>query len=134
MIPERNILTGFSNYFSNNMNNTGTNFPNVVRLVNTLPAQWTNVIQAWERRIISVYAFQGWTNLFILNNGDAYPATSNFGGLTYTYWKGTTSSNTLEFPLGWDRVDIIMDGTETTTAFSIILPTTFISSSVDVHY
>lgn len=27
VIPERNILTGFSNYFSNNMNNTGTNFP-----------------------------------------------------------------------------------------------------------
>lgn len=38
VIPERNNLTGFSNYFSNNMNNTGTNFPNILRLVNTNPS------------------------------------------------------------------------------------------------
>lgn len=95
VIPQRNQLTGFSNYFSNNLNNTGTNFPNVLRLVNTNPAQWQNVIQAFERRIISVFAYEGWTSLFTLTSGDPYPATSNIPGFTYTYIKGTTASPTL---------------------------------------
>jgi|JI7StandDraft_1071085.scaffolds.fasta_scaffold265778_1 hypothetical protein len=38
VIPQRNRLTGFANYFSNTLNNSGTNYPNVVRLVSTTPA------------------------------------------------------------------------------------------------
>lgn len=110
VIPERDLLTAFSSYFSNNLNNSGMNFPNVVRLVNTNPAQWQNVIQAWERRIISVFAYEGWTNLFLLSNGDAYPATGNIAGFTYTYMKGTSSSIDISYPIDWDRVDIILDG------------------------
>jgi hypothetical protein len=47
VIPQRNQLTGFANYFSNKLNNSGTNYPNVVRLVNTNPSQWNNVIQVF---------------------------------------------------------------------------------------
>lgn len=134
VIPQRNQLTAFSNYFSNNLNNTGTNFPNVLRLVNTNPAQWQNVIQAFERRIISVFAFQGWTNLFTLSNGDPYPAASNIPGFTYTYIKGTTATPTVQYPIDWDRVDIVLDGSESNSTFSIILPTTFITNTAAYQY
>ena len=53
------------------MNNTGTNFPNIFRLLSDDTAQWQNVVQAYERRVISVFAYQGWRNLFTsLENGD----------------------------------------------------------------
>lgn len=134
VIPQRDQLTGFSNYFSNNLNNTGTNFPNVLRLVSTTPAQWRNVIQAWQRRIVTVFAYQGWTNLFTLNNGDEYPAASNIPGFTYIYVKGTTASPTLEYPIDWDRIHVILDGSEYNNSFSIIFPTTFITNTVSYHY
>jgi hypothetical protein len=68
------------------------------------------VIQVFERRIISIFAYQGWTNLFTLTNGDAYPAASNIANFTYTYQKGTSSSILTSYPIDWDRVDIILDG------------------------
>ena len=92
VIPEREQMTSFANYFSNDLNNTGTNFPNILRLVSSDQTEWQNVVQAYERRIISVFAYQGWTNLFSLENGDPYPAKSNIAGFTYTYRMGTSSS------------------------------------------
>lgn len=57
-----------------------------------------------------MFAYEGWTNLFLLNNGDAYPASGNIAGFTYTYKKGTSSSIDINYPIDWDRVDIILDG------------------------
>ena len=112
VIPEREQLTNFGNYFSNDLNNSGSNFPNVFRLVSDATSQWQNVVQANERRMISVFAYQGWTNFFTtLSNGDAYPAASNIPGFTFTYKKGTTNQLNEEFPLDWDRIDIVLDGT-----------------------
>lgn len=75
------------------MNNTGTNFPNIFRLVSSSTAQWQNVVQAYERRIISVFAYQGWRNLFTyLASGDSYPGKSNIAGFTYTYREGTSAN------------------------------------------
>lgn len=59
---------------------------------------------------------------------------SNIPGFTYTYIKGTTASPSLEYPLDWDRINIVLDGTETSTAFSILLPTTFITNTLSYHY
>ena len=130
VIPEREQLVNFGNYFSNDLNNSGSNFPNVFRLVSDSTTQWQNVVQANERRIISVFAYQGWKNFFTtLANGDSYPAASNIAGFTFTYKKGTTNQLNEEFPLDWDRIDVILDGTETTTDFSIIFPTTFITAA-----
>lgn len=130
VIPERDELGSFGNYFSNDLNNTGSNFPNVFRLVSTDNTQWQNTIQADEKRIISVFAYQGWTNFFTsLSNGDEYPAKSNIGGFTYTYYKGTTNSLNEEYPLDWDRIDVILDGSEETDDFSIIFPTTFTTAT-----
>ena len=57
-----------------------------------------------------MYAYQGWSNLFVLSNGDAYPGVSNIAGFTYTYKKGTSSSIDMTYPIDWDRIDIILDG------------------------
>ena len=112
------------------MNNSGTNFPNIFRLLSTDTAQWDDVVQSYERRIISVFAYQGWTNLFTsLSSGDPYPGKSNVPGFTFTYRQGTQSNLDDQFPLDWDSVDIVLDNSETTTDFSIILPTTFLASS-----
>ena len=50
VIPERpaNTLvnTGFTNYFSNDLYNTGTNYPNIFRIVSTVPAQWNYIVQS----------------------------------------------------------------------------------------
>ena len=45
VVPQRNQMAGFGLHFSNNINNTGSNFLNVVRLVSSDPTQWNNVVQ-----------------------------------------------------------------------------------------
>lgn len=76
-----------------------------------------------------MFAYQGWTNFFTtLGNGDAYPGASNIAGFTFTFIKGTTNQLDEEYPLDWDRINIVLDGSETTQDFSIILPTTFLSA------
>ena len=111
VIPERDQLANFENYFSNDLNNTGANFPNVFRIVSDDTSQWQYVVQANERRIVSIFAYQGWTTFFTtLTNGDRYPAASNIADFTYTYRKGTTNGLTEEYPLDWDRIDIILNG------------------------
>ena len=64
-----------------------------------------------------------------MENGDSYPGKSNIGGFTYTFRLGTSVNRVEEFPLDWDSIDIVLDGSESTTDFSIILPTTFFSTS-----
>ena len=49
VVQERNQLTNFGMYFSNNIYNSGSNFVNVIRLVSSDPTQWSNVIQVNER-------------------------------------------------------------------------------------
>lgn len=56
VVKERNLLTNFNIYFSNNIYNSGANFVNVIRLVSSDPTQWQNVIQVNQRRIISIFA------------------------------------------------------------------------------
>lgn len=119
----------FGNFFSNDLNNTGSNFPNIVRLVSWDTAQWQNTVQAYERRIISIYAMQGWKSLFTLSSGDPYPCKSNIPGFTFTYQAGAASNIVEHFPLDWDRIDIVLDGSETSSDFSIIIPTSFVSAS-----
>lgn len=46
VVQQRNSLTGFQNYFSNDIFNTGNNFLNVFRLVSDTPTQWQNIIQS----------------------------------------------------------------------------------------
>lgn len=130
VIKERNILTNFNIYFSNNVYNSGSNFLNVIRLVSSDPTQWQNVIQANQKRIISIFAYQGWTNLFgTLTSYSAYPCGSNLAA-TYTYIQGSNTQNlTSSYPLNWDRINIVLPGTESSTKFSIIIPTLYPSTS-----
>ena len=130
VVQQRNQLTNFQNYFSNNIYNTGSNFLNVFRLVSTDSTQWNNILQPNEKRIISVFAYQGWTNFFTtLNPYDTYPCISNIA-VTCTFLRGSNSLNlTTENPLNWDRVNIVLPGNESSSKFSIILPTQFTSLS-----
>jgi hypothetical protein len=93
VVQERNRLTNFDVYFSNNIYNSGSNFLNVMRLVSSDPTQWTNVLQVNEKRVISVFAYQGWTNLFTtLSSYSSYPCASNLAA-TYTYIQGSNTQN-----------------------------------------
>ena len=113
-------------YISNNIYNTGSNFLNVVRLVSSDPTHFQNIIQANHRRIISIFAFDGWTNLFgTLDTYSPYNCASNIA-VTCTFIRGSnTLSPSTDFPINWDRINIVLPGTETSTKFSIILPTQF---------
>lgn len=117
-------------YVSNNIYNTGGNFLNVIRLVSASTADWQNIIQSHQRRIISIFAYQGWTNLFTsLTSYSAYPCTSNIAA-TYNYIQGSNSLNlTTDYPLNWDRIHIQLPGTEASTKFSIVIPTQFLTTS-----
>jgi hypothetical protein len=116
-------------YVSNNIYNTGSNFLNVVRLVSPVITEWQNVIQGYQRRIISIFAYQGWTKLFTsLTSYSPYPCISNIGA-TFTYIQGaSTLSLTTDFPLNWDRINIQLPGAESTTKFSIVIPTLFLTT------
>jgi len=117
-------------YFSNNIYNSGGNFLNVIRLVSSDPTQWTNVLQVNEKRVITVFAYQGWTNLFTtLSSYSSYPCASNLAA-SYTYIQGSNTQNlTSDYPLNWDRINIILPGTESSTKFSIIIPTQYPSTA-----
>lgn len=129
VVQQRSQLTNFNLYFSNNIYNSGSNFLNVIRLVSSDPTQWNNVLQVNERRVISIFAHEGWTNLFSLTSYSAYPCASNLAA-TYTYIKGSNTQNlTLQYPLNWDRINIVLPGTESSTKFSIIIPTLYPSTS-----
>ena len=85
VVQQRNTITNFQPYFSNNIYNTGSNYLNVIRLVSSDPTQWQNVIQVNQKRIISIFALQGWTNLFTtLSSYSNYPCVSNLA-VTCTY-------------------------------------------------
>lgn len=117
-------------YISDNIYSTGSNFLNVVRLVSPLTSEWQNVIQVNQRRIISIFAYQGWTNLFTtLTSYSPYPCISNIAA-TFTYIQGSNSLGlTTDFPLNWDRINIQLPGTETTSKFSIVIPTQFLTTN-----
>jgi hypothetical protein len=127
VVQQRDQLPSFQMYISNNIYNTGSNFLNVIRLVSPTAAEWQNVIQVNQRRIISIFAFQGWTNLFTsLTSYTPYPCVSNIAA-TYTYIQGSNALNlTNDFPLNWDRINIQLPGTETSSRFSIVIPTQFL--------
>lgn len=57
VVQERNQLTNFQMYVSNNIYSSGSNFLNVIRLVSSDPTQWQNIIQINQRRIISIFAY-----------------------------------------------------------------------------
>lgn len=88
------------------------------------------MIQSNQRRIISIFAYQGWTNLFTtLTSYSPYPCISNIGA-TFTYIQGSNYLNlTTDFPLNWDRINIQLPGTESSTKFSIVIPTQFLTTS-----
>lgn len=111
VLPQRDQMTGLKNYFINELNSSGTNFPNILRIVSETPSEFNYVAQTFERRIISIFSYQGWKNLFgDLVSGAPYNAGSNLPDITYTFHKGTTANLNAEFPLDWDRVDIILPG------------------------
>jgi len=130
IVQERSRITNFDMYFSNNIYNSGGNFLNVIRLVSSDPTQWTNVLQVNEKRVITVFAYQGWTNLFTtLSSYSSYPCASNLAA-SYTYIQGSNTQNlTSDYPLNWDRINIILPGTESSTKFSIIIPTQYPSTA-----
>lgn len=117
-------------YISNNIYNTGSNFLNTVRLVSTDNTQWQNVIQSNQKRIVSIFAYQGWNNLFTtLQSYSSYPCGSNIA-VTCTFIRGSNYLNmSTEFPLNWDRITILLPGTETTSKFNVLLPTLFLTTS-----
>lgn len=133
VVQQRNTINNFRPYFSNNIYNTGTNYLNVIRLVSSDSTQWQNVIQVNQKRIISIFAYQGWTNLFTtLSSYSTYPCASNLA-VTCTVIQGSNSVNlTTEFPLNWDRINIILPGTESSSKFSIVIPTQYIV--IDPHF
>jgi hypothetical protein len=93
VVQQRNTITNFQPYFSNNIYNTGSNYLNVIRLVSSDPTQWQNVIQVNHKRIISIFALQTWTNLFTtLTSYSTYPCVSNLP-VTCTYIEGSNDVN-----------------------------------------
>jgi hypothetical protein len=46
VIPERNLMTGLSNYFSNDLYNVGQNYVNLLRVVSTLSTDWNYIVQS----------------------------------------------------------------------------------------
>lgn len=127
VVQQRNTISNFQPYFSNNIYNTGSNYLNVIRLVSSDPTQWQNVIQVNQKRIISIFTLQGWTNLFTtLSSFSSYPCASNLA-VTCTYIEGSNDVNiTSDFPLNWDRINIVLPGNENTTKFSIVIPTQYL--------
>jgi hypothetical protein len=115
VIPPRpvdsNYNTGFRNYFSNDLFNTGSNYPNIVRIVSDVPSKWTYIIQSTERRMITIFHKEGWRKLFTtLKSGDAYPFLSSMTGVTSTFIQGTTTSVSDDCPLTWDQIHFILPG------------------------
>jgi len=113
VVQQRNQLISFQNYFSNNINNTGNNFMNLIRLVSPNISEWQNTIQTYQKRIISVFTYQDWSNgLANVSSYSSYPCLSNLAGTTFTFIQGSNSLNlTTDFPLNWDRINIVLPGT-----------------------
>lgn len=87
-------------------------------------------MQAYERRFISVFAYYGWNNFYTtLTTGSAYPSLTNLAGTTFTYIQGSSYNKTTDFPLNWDRINILLPGNESTTKFSVAIPTTYTTTS-----
>jgi hypothetical protein len=64
-----------------------------------------------EKRIISIYCNEGWTNLFNnLSDMERFPGSSNVYGFRYFYRKGASFIASNHYFLDWDRVDVILDG------------------------
>lgn len=135
VVLQRNQLTSFGNYFTNNIYNAGNNFMNVIRLVSPNVSEWQNTIQSYQKRIISIFTYQGWSNgLVTVSPSSSYPCLSNLAGTTFTYIRGSNLLNlTTDFPLNWDRINIVLPGTESTAKFNIIIPTQY-SSSTPVYF
>lgn len=130
VVQQRNQLPTFSMYFSNTIYNSGSNYLNVIRLVSPTITEFQNILQVNQKRIITIFAYQGWLNLFTnLSSYSPYPCSSNLA-VTCTYISGSNSLNiSTSYPLDWDRINIVLPGTESTTKFSIILPTQYLSNS-----
>lgn len=130
VVPLRVTSPGsFQPYFSNNIYSTGTNYLNVVRLVSSDTSQWLNTIQVNQKRIISIFAYRGWSNLFTtLPSYSTYPCASNIN-VVCSFIQGHNSNLSPDFPLNWDRIHILLPGTESTSMFSIVLPTQYLSTS-----
>jgi hypothetical protein len=113
VVQQRNQLSAFQNYFSNDIYNAGNNFMNLVRLVSPNILEWQNTIQSYQKRIISVFAYQGWSNgLVTVSTYSSYPCVSNLAGTTFTFIQGSNSLNlTNDFPINWDRINIVLPGT-----------------------
>ena len=93
VVQQRNSISNFKPYFSNNIYNTGTNYLNVIRLVSSDSTQWQNTIQVNQKRIISIFAYKGWTNLFTtLTSYSTYPCVSNLA-VTCTFIQGSNTVN-----------------------------------------
>lgn len=64
-----------------------------------------------------------------LTSYSSYQCASNLGA-TYTYIQGSNTQNlSSSYPLNWDRINIVLPGTESTTKFSIIIPTLYTLTS-----
>jgi hypothetical protein len=76
--------------------------------------------------MISIFADESWNELFTtIDTYSSYNCASNIA-VTCTYIRGSnTLSPSSDFPINWDRINIVLPGTESTTKFSIILPTQF---------
>ena len=137
VIPNRPAAaddTGFRNYFSNDLLQSGSNYPNIVRIVSENTTKWNFIVQSTERRMITIYHKQGWKKLFsTLKSGDSYLFLSNLVGITSMYVQGAATADlTDECPLTWDHIHFILPGGavgESASKFSIAIPTTYTGST-----
>lgn len=115
VIPQREQLTYFGNHITNTINNTNINYPNIFRLVSANFTDWQFTVQPHERRLISIFAFEGWNNLYTtLHDADTYPAATTLNTdiqpIIYKYKVGAGSKINMDYPLDWDRLHIILNG------------------------
>jgi hypothetical protein len=132
--PGAAVDTGFRNYFSNDLLNSGSNYPNLIRIVSEDITKWNYIVQSTERRMITIFHKQEWRKLFTtLSSGDSYPFLSSMDGITSTFIKGATTNITDDCPLTWDHINFILPGGaagESVNKFSITIPTTYYGAAV----
>lgn len=123
VLPQRNQLSAnFYFTISNELANAGVYYPNVYRIHSTDTAAWSYVIQPNEIRVISLFQSLGYRSSIAVPDLNNYPCASNIG-VVCNYTKGEVDTGTAQKTiLDWDRVDIFLQGQETTVPFHIILP------------
>jgi len=127
-LPTRNSLTNFFQSISNDLYWTSYNYnyPSILNLVGTAAVFSAITLPSGSQRVISVFAYRGFQNLFGTNlvSNSSFPCSSNLL-ISCLYIEGDSlTSVSPTYLLDWDRVHIYLPNT-IAQDFHIILPDIF---------